>query len=80
VSPILHRDWPPPPQLPPPDTGGIHYESWWILALAVLSPLVSWLVAAMPGPQPWAPMIWPAGWILAVLVLLGTAYVRTRIK
>jgi hypothetical protein len=49
-----------------------------IVALIVGSPLASWLVSELPGDHPWAPAVWPAGWIGALLVFLTGSYLDIR--
>ncbi|MGH3834172.1 MAG: hypothetical protein ACRDSF_00490 [Pseudonocardiaceae bacterium] len=56
---------------PPPET-------YVAMGLFLTAPLAAWLVAALPGDQPWAAALWPGGWILAVSVALGGIAVRDR--
>lgn len=74
---IIHRDWPPPADETKP-THPIMIEVQLGFLLFILAPLGAWFVAALPGVHPWAPTIWPAGWSLAAMVLLGGNLLRER--
>jgi hypothetical protein len=72
-----HRQWPAPAPEPTKRTP-TPPEGWLALILIPVAPLATWLVAALPGQRDWAGVIWPAGWIGAVLLVLGGAYARQR--
>ncbi|MGH3985939.1 MAG: hypothetical protein ACRDTZ_01295 [Pseudonocardiaceae bacterium] len=81
---VTGRDWPPDPQLPTsdkptPTTRGIALVSL-IIFLVLGSVLASWFVAALPGDQPWAPAIVPAGWTLALVAFLVGSFLNRDTK
>lgn len=76
---VTSRDWPPDPTpKPPPPNLRIVIMLLTMMLLVLGSPLAAWLVAALPGDQPWAPVIVPAGLFLALLVFLAGAYLNIR--
>lgn len=77
---MLNRNWPPEPLRPPPKPNPppTPPEVWIAVLLFPLSPLAAWAWAALPGPQPYAPLAWPAGWALMAALLIGGAAIRTR--
>jgi len=76
---VTSRDWPPDPTpKPPPPKPYMVITLFAIVLLVVGSPLLAWLVAALPGDHPWAPVIVPAGLFLALLVFLAGSYLNIR--
>ncbi|MGH3521969.1 MAG: hypothetical protein ACRDU4_03855 [Mycobacterium sp.] len=74
---MLHRDWPPSDESRP-KPGLVMIEVLAAFLLLLLAPLAAWFVAALPGSHPWAGAVWPAGWALAVVVLVVGNFVRER--
>lgn len=79
------RDWPPdePPQPPkpaPPTPPRRHVLVMleMMVALVFGSPLVAWVVLALPGEHPFAPTIVPLAWLAALLVFLTGSYFDIR--
>jgi steroid 5-alpha reductase family enzyme len=74
---VTDRDWPPTEQAKPPRRP-VMVEVLVGFLLFPLAPLGAWFVAALPGSHPWATAIWPAGWAVAIVVLLVGNFVRER--
>jgi hypothetical protein len=49
-----------------------------MVALVFGSPLVAWVVLALPGEHPFAPTIVPLAWLAALLVFLTGSYFDIR--
>lgn len=74
----MNRDWPPPAQPKPKSTGSSMVMLSLMIFLLIGSILGAWLVAALPGDQPWAPAIVPAGWMVALVVFLIGTFINWR--
>lgn len=53
-------------------------QLWVVMFLLVASPTAAWMWAALPGHHPWAPVVWPAGWLVAFATFCITGYLNTR--
>lgn len=77
---ITGRDWPPLDAEPePPTPTPISLASAVALVLIGASPLTSLVVwLALPGDQRWALAIWPAGWAIALIVIVLGNYTQQK--